>query len=1759
VDGSGELNDKLLGYLRRATVDLQDARLQLREVEQRASEPIAVVGMACRFPGGVRSPEDLWRLVADGGDGIGEFPRDRQWETDALFDPEPGRPGHTYVRHGGFLYDAAEFDAGFFGLSPREAREMDPQQRLLLEASWEALERAGIPPTSLARTDTGVFAGVMYHDYAESNALGSAVPGRIAYHLGLTGPVLSVDTACSSSLVALHLAVQSLRRGECSLAIVGGVSVMATPETFVDFSRQRGLAPDGRCKSFAAAADGTGWSEGVGVLVLERLSDATRNQRPVPAVVRGSAVNSDGASSNLSAPNGPAQQRVIRLALADARMVESDVDAVEAHGTGTTLGDPIEAQALLATYGKGRERPLWLGSLKSNIGHTQAAAGVGGVIKMIMAMRHGVLPKTLHVDEPSPHVDWTSGNVRLLTETRPWHADGPRRAGVSSFGFSGTNAHVLLEQGPAPAPVDPAPERSVVPLMLSARSAAALRAQAELLLGSDESLVDLSRSLAVTRAALEHRAVVVASGQDDAAAGLRALADGVAAPNVVTGTAAVGLSAFVYTGQGAQRLGMGRELYEAFPVFAAAFDEMCAHLPAVREVYFGTDADAVHETEHAQAGLFVFEVALTRLLASWAIRPDFVAGHSIGELAAAHVAGVFSLADACRLVAARGRLMQALPGGGAMVAVAASEHEVSSLLTAGVAIAAVNGPQAVVVSGVADEVAAVVERLRCRNTRLRVSHAFHSPLMDPMIEDFRAVAATITYQAPSLPVVSMLTGAVDEDLCDPEYWVRQVRHPVRFADAVDTLTGAGATTLVEIGPAAVLPGCVPTQRAGQPEVQALLTGLARLHVTGTSPEWTELLGSPTRHVELPTYAFQRERYWRPARADGLAAAGLTTAAHPMLGVAIDAPESGEVWLTGRLSTDAQPWLADHVVDGRVLLPGSAFVELAIRAGDHVGAPELAELTCERPLVLPASGAVVLHIIVGAPDSDGRRPVSVFSRPDDGVTPTSWCRHAVGLLAPTGEPAGDTADRPRVEWPPPGATPMPVDDLYDHLAERGYGYGPVFQGTRAAWRDGADVYAEISLPEHAVSDAGRFGIHPALLDTALHAGLVGDRGVPDDGRAWLPFAWAGVSLHAGGARAARVRLTHTDSGAMSLVLTDTDGLPVLTVGSLVARPVAAAGLGDPEPRRAARLFGVHWTPVPTPSAGTDQPVVITTVAGLGTVPPIVFLDTAPSARDSVPAAARALTHHVLAQLREWLADDRFARSRLVVLTRHADIDPAAAPAWGLVRAAEAENPGRFVLVDLDDNPDPALLWAAVATGEPELAVRDGRLLVPRLTARPAGRAPATSCWDNGTVLITGGTGGLGALLARHLVTAHGAKSLLLTSRSGPAAEGATALDAELSALGADVHIVACDMADRDAVAALLAQHPVTAVVHAAGIGDVGLIGTHTPERIDAVLRAKADAAWHLHELTTDLDAFVLFSSAGGLVLAAGQATYAAANVFLDALAAHRRAVGLPGLSLAWGAWELPTGMAGFLTDAGRQRLARLGLPLLSTSDGLALFDDALATTEPTLVPLRLDLAALRARTGQLPALLRGLARAARRDTTGETAGAIAGPALARRLAGMSPAEREDELVGLVTKHVATVLGYITPAAVDPVRAFQEMGFDSLAAVELRGLLTAATGLRLPATLVFDHPTTVAVARHLAAEFAPESEQDVVPAELDRLATTLRAVVDRVNPGVVTAWLEGQLRAMREAHTAQEPPEDFAAASDEELFAALDTELGAIGQG
>ncbi|MFC7994316.1 SDR family NAD(P)-dependent oxidoreductase [Streptomyces pilosus] len=1577
-------DEKLRAYLRRATTDLRETRRRLREAEELQHEPIAVVGMGCRMPGGVRTPDDLWELIAGGRDAMSPFPTDRGWNLDGLHGPDPDTPGASLAHAGGFLDDIAHFDASLFGINPREALAMDPQQRLLLELTWESLERAGIDPLSLRDTRTGVFAGAMYHDYSARpiqvpedvegylmiGNSAAVLSGRVAYAFGFQGPAVTIDTTCSSSLVTLHLASAALRRGECTLAVAGGATVMCTPDVFVEFSRQGALSADGRCKAFSAAADGTGWSEGVGLVLLERLSDARRNGHEVLAVIRGSAVNQDGASNGLTAPNGPSQRRVIEDALLDARVSPDDVDAVEAHGTGTVLGDPIEADALLATYGRDRPHdrpPLWLGSVKSNIGHTQAAAGVAGVIKMVMAMRHGVLPKTLHVQEPSPHVDWSAGAVELLTEARPWDRAGhPRRAGVSSFGISGTNAHVILEEAPPAAadeegrisgPGEVSGRCRAVPWVLSGRTDTAMRAQAaelaeHLATHSHLGPKDVGYTL-TTRAALDRRAVVVGSGREELLRGLAEVASG-EEPGV---TPVTGRTAFVFSGQGSQRAGMGRELYAALPVFARALDEVvdALGLPLREVMWEGGELD---RTGFTQPALFAYEVALFRLLESWGVRPDLVAGHSIGELAAAHVAGVLSLEDAATLVAARARLMDALPEGGAMIAVQATEDDVRERLVDGVAIAAVNGARSVVISGdekAVTEVAAHFER----TTRLKVSHAFHSPLMEPMLAEFGKIAATLTYREATLPVVSNVTGRLAEpgELQDPEYWVRHVRETVRYHDGLGSLAARGVRRFLEVGPAPVLTALaadhpeadgavhVSTARRQGDATESLLRAVGRLHTSGLSPDWDavfEALG-PAHRVALPTYAFQRKRYWLDAT-----------------------PDAGE--------PDAGPDRLRYRIAWHPVVPSTG--EPRLRGTWALVVPATHR---EHPLVAALTDAV-----------------------------TGGGGHPSVLVVDTGTD-----------------TDTDLDVLTGRLGSP------------------AGVLSLLALDD--APHARHAGLSRGLA--ATHALLGAVRGLAEPAVLWCVTGGA-VAVHAG----EDVRCDQAQAWGVGTVL----------------------ALDHPD-----------------------------TWGGLIDVP----------ATESVPPTELAL---------------RIA---------------------GLLA-----EPG----------------------GEDQVAVRSDGVFGRRLVRAPRHRSGAPAWRPRGTVLVTGGTGVLGAHTARWLVH-HGARHLLLTSRRGPQAPGAAELVAELTAQGAQVTVVSCDVTDREAVAGLLDhvpdEYPLTAVVHAAGVmPEPTDLTAMTAETFADISRAKTEGARLLDEVLGDrpLDAFVLYSSGAAVWGSAGQAAYAAGNAHLDALALRRRARGQAATALAWGPWN-----GGMVDAEAEAALRRAGVPPMDPAPALEVLHQALDDDETHLVVGDFDwprFSAVYAFDRARP-LLRALPDA---HGTGTDRTARPGPRAgddapreqltADRLAALSEADQERTLVDLVTRHAARVLGYDRDE-VEPGRAFKDIGFDSMTAVDYRQRLSAALGLDLPATLIFDHATPTALARHLRSELlgtdadpltavladlerleaaAPDLPREDV--DRNRLAARLQALASRLTGGTDTTAPTG---ADGDATDIASRLEDAGA---DDVLAFIDKELG-----
>ncbi|MFE6776901.1 type I polyketide synthase [Streptomyces sp. NPDC057702] len=1806
-------------------------------------DPIAIIAMACRFPGDVASPDDLWRLISDGGDAISPPPTNRGWDlTEAFGSGDAGTAnegtGRRRTREGGFLRDVAGFDAAFFGIGPREALAMDPQQRLVLETSWETFEHAGIDPATLRGSRTGSFIGAMSHaygprsadappavqDYVITGGITSVISGRLAYTYGLEGPAVTVDTACSSSLVALHLATQALRTGECTMALAGGAVVMPTPDVFIGFNRMGALSENGRCMAFSEEADGFGLSEGAGMVLLERLSDARRNGHRVLAVIRGSATNQDGASNGIAAPNGPSQQRVIRAALADARLAPDDVDAVEAHGTGTRLGDPIEAQALLATYGQNRpaDRPLWLGSIKSNIGHTQSAAGVAGVIKMVQALRHGVLPRTLHVSKPTTHVDWAAGAVELLTEERAWvrGETGPRRAAVSAFGISGTNAHVILEEAPDLVP-EPASETTdtetgpdtlsapgevgVVPVVLSARDPRALRAQAAQLATYIQEHPDadpnaIAHTLLTARATLEHRAVLLAPDRDHLLDALHALAKGDEHPSVITGNANHTKPVFVFPGQGSQWTGMATDLLATSTVFQQSIVE-CENALTPYVDWSLTDVltsgQPIERVDILQPALFAVMVSLARVWQSLGVQPTAVIGHSQGEIPAAVIAGALTLNEGARVTALRSQAIHTtLTGRGAMASLTLTPEAAQQLpgpWGEQLHIAAHNGPHNTVIAGDTQAIETLLTHCETHDIharRINVDYASHTPHVETIQSQLTQQLAGLKPTPSHIPFYSTTTGqSLDTTQLTAHYWYTNLRQPVLLTHATTTALDNTHTTFIEISPHPILTTALHniTEQTNQPTTitgtlrrdhgtwTQLLTHAAHLHTHNTPINWNTLLPANPPHLDLPTYPFQRQHYWL--------ATPTTThhdahpADHPFLFTRTALAAGQGVVYTGEISTDTYPWLTDHALWNTPLLPGTALLELTLHTTHHTGLHHINELTLHTPLTLTPHQPRHIQIHIANPNTNGQHPLTIHSAPrvsqGDEV---EWTCHATGSLSAVAE-AGVPGGGVGVTWPPEGAEPVSVEGIYPRLAEDGLVYGPAFQGLRAAWRRGVEVFAEVRLPQPQRADADRFDLHPALLDAALHATML-------DGveRVVLPFSFSGVTLHATGATELRVRLTPTGADTMSLAVADGRGVPVVTVDTLAVRPVDQRQLAvSGRTALTDSLFRLAWHAVPAGqpaergahcavvgvdglgvgaslvAAGgvvTAHPTLAElaqAVAGGATDAPRVVVapwsSPADAERRSADAAGEAVVG-VLDLLREWVAEEgRFGQARLVLVTRGAVAvsdgdgatgsvsDLAGASVWGAVRSAQAEHPDRFTLVDLDAHADSGRALAEVLAGaEPQYAVRGGRVWVPRLErSRPSVTERAPVARPEGTVVVTGGTGVLGALIARHLVTHHHVRHLLLLSRRGPQAPNATQLHHELTQLGATTTITACDTSNphqlTTALASIPPQHPLTGIIHTAGVLNDALLTNLTPQHTHTVLQPKTHTAWHLHQLTQHhhLDFFVLFSAAGGVLGNAGQANYAAANGYLDALADYRAGLGLPAVSMAWGLWEQASEMTGGLDQGDLAR--RAGVLPLSSADGLALFDLALGQDRPLVLPVRLDLAALRARTGPRPALLRALlgATAPPRAVAGGAAAVVSDsapePEGVQAFAALPPAERAHALRELVRSQAALVLGYATADAISDERGFLDAGYDSLRAVELRNRLATATGLRLPATLVFDHPTPAEVASRLGELLRERERPDLggVLARLDGMAADLSAVAA---DEPAREQLAGRLRAL-----------------------------------
>ncbi|WNF00876.1 SDR family NAD(P)-dependent oxidoreductase [Streptomyces luomodiensis] len=1771
-----------------------------------ADSEVAIISMACRFPGGADNPEALWKLLADGVDAVQAVPEER-WDTTGLHDTDPDAPGKTYTLQGGFLTGVDRFDAPFFGISAHEAAAMDPQQRLLLQASWEAIERAGIDPRRLAGTATGVYIGLYDSGYLAGADLdqmnghvgtgnaGSVASGRIAYTLGLRGPALTVDTACSSSLVALHLAARAVAAGECELALAGGASVMATPRAHVEFSRLRGLSASGRCRPFSNDADGVVWAEGCGLVLLKRLDAALRDGDPVLAVVCGSAVNQDGRSQGLSAPNGLAQEQVIRAALASAGLEPQDIDYVETHGTGTPLGDPIEARALARVFGPGRaaDRPLAIGSLKSNLGHTQAAAGIGGVIKTVLALRHELLPASLHADHLTPHIDWATAGLTVQRDPAPWPSGRgtrrTRRAGVSAFGISGTNAHVVLEEPPVRGhlPTDsadsPDSAASAVsePLLIpvSARTRTALSGQAERLLAflqtasdetaSDETTPDditshlslpaLARSLATRRTHFEHRAVVRARTADELRAGLAGLAGGDTAPNLVTGSAPAlssGKVAFVFPGQGAQWASMALDLLACSAPFRA---ELAKADAAIRR-YTGWSATAVLRGEAdapeltgddvVQPVLFAVMVSLAAHWRERGVAPDAVIGHSQGEIAAAYVSGALGLSDAAAVVVLRSRALPRIAGAGAMAVVGLPADELRSRLGGAVAVAAVNGPRTTVVAGdraAVTDLLATLDGEQVFHRMLDVDYASHTEHVASLRESLAADLAGITARpGPIAWYSTVLAEAVTGAVLDDGYWYRNLREPVRFAETVTRMIADGYRFFVEMSPHPSLVTAVHSVaedngrevvavgslRREEDGPACLDRAQAELYIGGLEPDWARLLGTDDgggrgdAFPDLPTYAWDDHAYWTTPRPGTTGLPGFGRTGHPFLTTVVPNPATGAVTLAGALALDRQPWLADHAVEDTVLLPGTAFVELALVAGDEVGCDAVRELVMREPLSLSPGTEIALQVVVGPSDDAGDRPVSIHACGDGERT---WTEHARGTLSHADDSGAGTSGSETMAWPPADAVAVDLTDGYERLAALGYQYGPTFMGLRAAWRLGDDLYADVALPDDVRDSATAHLLHPALFDAALHALALQAGPVPDD-TIPLPFSWSRVTVRSAGAVALRAHLAPIGDEQVRITLTEADGALVAQVDTLELRKTPLSRLVTPT-RPHDSWYVVDWVPLPVPDEAYEPPRSPSETPAL-----LLRRSTEPEPADRLPATAESEVSAVLDQVKARLAAEDDNEPPLAVVTSQAiavdghetDLDLCHAPVWGLLRSAQTEHPGRIVLVDVDDWADAPIAIAtatAAVNDEPQLALRRGRFFAPRLAAatpeqkteqateqqtgqggeQGQGTRPRLS---DGTVLITGGTGSLGSLVARHLVSAYGVRNLLLVSRQGRSAAGAEALVTELEEKGASVRVAACDAADRAALAAVLdelpAAQPLTAVIHTAGVLADAVFLSTTPRNLAATFRAKVATAWNLHELTKDqnLSAFVLFSSAAGVLGSPGQAGYAAANTFLDALAQHRRHLGLPGSSLAWGVWEQSDGMTASLREGRLSRIGRGGMIALSPDHGLALLDSALSTEPVLAVPARLRLDAL-ARSETIPSVLRGLVRGrARRSADG---GRAARSALLRRLEGVSEVRRDAVVLELVRTHVAAVLGRAGAEDIAPDRAFQDLGFDSLTAVELRNRLKNATGLTLSATVVFDYPTPDALAKYIATNLPgqPDAPAASVAADSD-VWSVIRAI-------------------------------------------------------
>jgi acyl transferase domain-containing protein/acyl carrier protein len=1725
--------------------------------EADAPEPIAIVGMAGRFPG-ADSVGELWELLRDGRDAVGPVPPER-FDIRALHDADPLRAGAITTDQGGFLRDIARFDAGFFHIPAREAESLDPQQRLLLESAWHALEDAGIDPKELKGTRTGVFLGISNSDYARlleqggltqldayfgtGTALNTA-PGRIAYVLGTHGPTLAVDTACSSSLVAIHLAVRSLRSGESDCMLAGGVNVIAAPSCSVAVSRAHMLSPDGRCKTFSADADGFVRAEGCGVLVLKRLSDARRDGDTVHAVIRGTAINHDGASSGLTAPSGQAQQAVIAAALADARIAPSRVGYLEAHGTGTSLGDPIEIEAAWSVLGRDRpaDAPLLIGSVKSNVGHGESAAGVTAVIKTVLALRHRQLPASLHCGTLNPHIRWNDLNLEVVDRHRPWIADGPRVAGVSGFGFSGTNAHLVIEEG-TESVRGPAAATGPWLLPLSAPDADGLaRLQAawadRLAVAAEDDLPSLTAAAGIGRAHLPSRRAVLGKSRDELLAALRDL------PAATPPAGRPPRIAFLFSGQGSQYFGMARELYETEPVFRAVIDDcdriLAPHLGASLKdlTLFGEDREAINQTRITQPALVALELALAELWTSWGVTASVVMGHSVGEVAASIHAGVLSREAGLLLIAHRARLMQGAERG-AMLAVAAPADRVAAWLEGeALDIAAINGPEAVVVAGAQPAVDAFSARMKQQKVTTRplaVSHAFHSRMMEPILPEFAARISGFAFHPPALPIVSNLTGRLARpDEYDTGYWCRHVREPVRFLDGARALAQLDVDLCLEIGPdrtlvnlvaaAGLTPaaGGAASLRRGTRDRATLLAAAKVLYEAGQDLDWKAVhaaMGAP--RGPAPSYPFAPTRYWTRVTP---AAAGPVVASRRGMrhwGDEIRSPAiAGRVFAFER-SPDYPAYLTDHRLYGTVVTPVASHLATTLSALGGGGRPVVIEdMVCPRALVILDGERYDAQIVVGA---GAARAIAVHSLidPDRGV----WQEHLTGRLADTA-PAGSIGID-RDGFVATAERHISGEQFYAYFRALGYTLGPSFRWIADVWLRGEEAlvrYAQPELPD----DPRDYEVYPGLIDACFQsiAGFMVDDEPEEAPSLAIPFAAARLSYHgrpaAGRALWGHVRIRHADPlprgrlrvETADLHLFSEEGESLFTADGFRVRHAPRELLERSLARGPENAYELSWVAPPGRPEGAPSAARIAILNASGEVARRIA--DAVRARGAEvmadPAGADCIVDARFVSIGSAGAEDaeravvaladalRGARRDLpyVVL---ADGRPEAAPlreaVWGMLAALEAEDASRrLVRVTLEEGWTPAQL-AGIAAGpvhETRIALGGAGLRVARLV--PVTASASEARWQ-GSVLVTGGLGALGLSVAQ-IAAEGGARGLVLMGRSAPDAIARRVIE-ELTTRGVRVVVVAGDVTDRAAcdraVAAAKKIAPLGAVFHLSGMNDDQAFDSITSASFAKVFAAKARGAETLAAALRGEAGvrLVLFSSVSAALGSPGQVNYAAANGYLDGFARVLRRAGIQATSVAWGPW-IPAAKGGMAaSDAVARASERIGVRPLADADAARLLALALAGPQPHLVAVAVDLARYAAQLGEHPraALVSAVGSAPARETDRRPIADKPKGWLRDALASADAEQRDDGLRQAIRALVAEAIGDV--AVVDDEGGFAEMGLDSIMAIDLRARLSHALAVDLPATVAIDHPTVAAMARFVVGLAFADEPAPAAPAE------------------------------------------------------------------